>query len=222
MTVECFLDHLSEDDRTVLVGMLATRRYGRDETVISHKDATKDVFFVLEGRAQAKIFSPDGKEVPYRDILAGEIFGELSAIDGAPRSASVVALGDLVIGRLALADFRKLVETRPSFTWALLRYFSAQARRMTERIFEFSTMLVRDRLIQELVRLAENAGPANGHAELRPAPTHFDLAARISTHREAVSREMSRLSKLGILSKKSGCLMVHDIEALRDMLEPQG
>ena len=66
---------------------------------------------------------------------------------------------------------------------------------MTERVYEFSTLVVRKRLIRELLRLAEDNEQREGSASISPAPTHFDLAARISTHREAVSREMSALAK---------------------------
>ena len=116
---------------------------------------------------------------------------------------------------MTVGDFQGLIATDPDFTMALLRYFTQQSRLMTERIFEFSTMLVRDRLVCELVRLAEEYEAADGTVALTPAPTHFDLAARISTHREAVSREMSRLAKLGLISKSGGQLIVHDIGRLR-------
>jgi len=93
--------------------------------------------------------------------------------------------------------------------------FAQQSRLMTERIFEFSTMLVRDRLVHELVRIADDNLAGDGTAVIDPAPTHYDLAARISTHREAVSREMSRLTKLGLISKTGRRLAVHDIAGLR-------
>ncbi len=215
MTQESFLGHLGGGGRETLSRQLVTRHYRRDEMVIAQDDDTRDVFFVLDGHARATIYSANGKMVAYRDIHAGDIFGELSAIDGAPRSATVSALDDLTVGRMTVGDFQGLIATDPDFTMALLRYFTQQSRLMTERIFEFSTMLVRDRLVRELVRLAEEYEAADGMVALTPAPTHFDLAARISTHREAVSREMSRLAKLGLISKSGGRLIVHDIGRLR-------
>ncbi|WP_399204469.1 Crp/Fnr family transcriptional regulator [Tateyamaria pelophila] len=174
------------------------------------------MFFLLDGRARATIFSSEGKVVAYRDIRTGDIFGEMSAIDGAPRSASVVAATELQVGVLSAAQFETMVDGSKSFRWALLRYFSHQARSMTQRIFEFSTMLVRDRLILELLRLAGATDAQEGKFVIDPAPTHFDLAARISTHREAVSREMSLLTKRGLISKYSGSLHLHDVCGLRN------
>ena len=210
-----FLERLTVEDREQLNGLMAVRRFGHDEIVVTQHDAGADVFMVLEGAARATIFSRDGKMVAYRDVNRGDIFGELAAIDGDRRSASVVAVDDLTVGTLSGPRFRSLIDSNASFRWALLEHLSQQARTMTERIFEFSTMLVRERLIHELFRFASVAGVEEGAFEIDPAPTHFELAARISTHREAVSREMSRLAKQGLLSKVSGRLILHDVALLR-------
>ena len=96
----------------------------------------------------------------------------------------------------------------------LLEHLSTQLRRMTDRVFEFSTLVVRKRLILELLRWARETGPADGQVCITPAPTHFELAARISTHREAVSREMSALAKKGLIEKRVSRLVLRDVAAL--------
>jgi CRP-like cAMP-binding protein len=213
-----FLSRLSEADRDALARRWAVRRYRRDELVIAHEDGGRDVFFVLEGRARATLFSEGGRAVAYRDIECGDIFGELAAIDGKARSASVVALDLLSAARLPEAAFREIVDTRPTFTWTLLEHLSAQMRRMTERIYEFSTLVIRKRLIRELLRLA---GEAGDEAVVEPAPTHFELAAMISTHREAVSREMSALAKRGLIEKRGPRLMLLQLETLTLLAEAE-
>lgn len=210
-----FLSRLSEAERAELAARWTMRQYKRDEMIIAHDERGRDVFFVLEGRARATIFSESGRAVAYRDIEAGDIFGELAAIDGKARSASVVAIEDMRAARLSEGAFRDIVNTRPTFTWALLEYLSGQMRRMTDRVYEFSTLVVRERLIRELLRLAEGTEDVAGQVSIAPAPTHFELAARISTHREAVSREMSALAQRKLIEKRCGSLILRDIEALR-------
>jgi CRP-like cAMP-binding protein len=143
------------------------------------------------------------------------MFGELAAIDGEPRSASVLALKSALIGRLSQAAFEDLVDNHRSFAWTLLAHLSSMVRDMTGRIFEYSTLPVRERLVLELLRLADSDAIDSNKAVISPAPTHFDLAARISTHREAVSREMSALAKQGLLEKRAGILQLHNIGALK-------
>ena len=106
------------------------------------------------------------------------------------------------------------MNNHPTFAWMLLEHLSAQLRRMTERVYEFSTLVVRKRLILELLRWAEEIGPVDGQVSISPAPTHFELAAKISTHREAVSREMSALAKRGLIEKRGNRLVLRDLAAL--------
>ena len=208
-----FLSRLAEADRAALAARWTVRHYQRDEMIIAHDESGRDVFFVLEGRARATVFSERGRAVAYRDMEPGDIFGELAAIDGRARSASVVALEAMRAARLPEAAFRDIVDARPTFTWALLQHLSGEMRRMTDRIYEFSTLVVRKRLIRELLRLAQAS--EEGRAAIAPAPTHFDLAARISTHREAVSREMSALAKRGLIERRGGSLVIRDLAGLK-------
>ena len=212
-----FLDSLPDAARARLTELASIQTYQRDQAVIGHEEESSEVFFVFDGLARATIFSENGKIVAFRDIAEGEIFGELSAIDGAPRSASVIAVTDLRVGRLGQATFRQLVEEEPGFAWTVLQYLTGQVRSMTARITEFSTMLGSDRLLEELIRMAEATGAESGSVDVHPAPTHFDLAARISTHREAVSREMAKLGRNELIRKKPGGILAIDLDGLRTL-----
>mgnify|MGYP006273619421 CR=1 FL=1 len=220
-----FLDRLEPADRAALEAAWQIRRYGAGETVLVEGDAERDVYVLLEGRATASVHSADGRLLAYSDIHEGELFGELAAIDRLPRSADLVAVTPLVAGHLTAARFRRLVHATPGLAWALLEHMAIRLRHTNRRVFEVSTMVVRERLVCELVRQAEQAGGSTGRVALAPAPTHRELAARISTHREAVSREMSRLAREGLIGKEDGALVVEDLarlRALQDMMEEGG
>jgi CRP-like cAMP-binding protein len=87
-------------------------------------------------------------------------------------------------------------------------------RRLSERVLEFSTLAVQNRIHAELLRLATEAGQQRGQALLSPAPSLSDIADRISTHREAVSRELSRLGSTGLLRREGGDLRITDVTRL--------
>lgn len=210
-----FLSRLGEADLAALNARWTAHSYRRGELIIAHGDSGRDVFFLLEGRARVTLFSEDGREIAYRDIAPGDIFGELACIDGKARSASIVALEASRAARLPGAAFRALVESHPPLAWSLLEHLSALLRRMTDRVYEYSTLVVRNRLILELIRRADEAGPPGGQVSLEPAPTHFELAAAISTHREAVSREMSALAKRGLIAKRGNRLLLNNLAALQ-------
>lgn len=209
-----FMSRLDDTDLAAIARRWSECNFRHNELIIAHGDSDRDVFFLLEGRARVTMFSEDGREIAYRDIAPGEIFGELAGIDGKARSASVVALEPTCVARLTGAAFRDIVINHPNFAWVLLEHLSAQLRRMTDRVFEFSTLVVRKRLILELLRRAEENGSVNGQVSLSPAPTHSELAAKISTHREAVSREMSALARRGLIDRRGRRLILHDLALL--------
>ena len=125
------------------------------------------------------------------------------------------------MARLSPGPSHDFVRNNPSFAWALLEHLSDRMRAMTDRVYEFSTLVVRKRLIRELLRRAEGHGAPGGRALLKPAPTHFELASSISTHREAVSREMSALAKRKLLEKRESTLVLLDLEALEELAEEE-
>jgi CRP/FNR family cyclic AMP-dependent transcriptional regulator len=219
---DAFLSTLGAADRDALASRWSKRKFVRNETILAHDEQSSDIFFVLEGRVRATVFSEDGRAVTYRDIGPGGIFGELAAIDGKARSATVVALEAVNTARLTQTAFRELVGSRPEFAWALLNHLSKQIRHLSERVYEFSNLVVHGRLVRELLRLAAGGDQSGNEVSIVPAPTHFELSARISTHREAVSREMSALAKKRLIVKRSGALVLLDLAALRELAAADG
>ncbi len=217
MAAQPFLERLGESSLTALKRRWLRKRWMRGETILFHGESDRDVFFVIDGLARASVSSEDGKSVSFKEFVAGDIFGEFSAIDHGPRSADVVAVTDMTVARLSAATFETLVAEDHGFAWALLQHVTELSREMNARVFEFSTMLVRERLVRELIRLSRIGVVVGPGVEIAPPPTHQDIAARISTHREAVSREMSRLAKAGLVGREGGKLVIPDLERLREI-----
>lgn len=200
------------------LGALAKRfrwkRYQAGQQIISHLEATTDVYFVMEGNVRVIVYSPMGKEVTFRDISAGEYFGELAAIDRLPRSATVTAVSACSVGWLSAEIFQDILRSYPDLAAAVMRQLVRSVRNLTERVFEFSTLAVKNRVHAELLRLARHHMVGENAALIRPAPKHAELASRISTHREAVTRELNRLSRNGLVERKADGLAIHDVGRL--------
>jgi len=201
-----------------IVKHCAIREYGSQELIMGHTDLTFDVLFLLEGKARVSIYSPDGQRVGFRDIAAGTIVGELSALDSQPRSASVECVERCVAAVMRQPHFHAAIANNPQFTMAVLRHLTGQVRVLTTRIFEYSTMAVRQRLRAELLRLAEVATRDRDKAVLSPAPKHAEIASRISTHREAVTREFAWLEGQGYVVKEGRALMIPSLTRLRELV----
>ncbi len=194
------------------------RRYEPGEPIVDYLDASDDVFFVATGEVCVTIYSVAGRAVSFRNLGPGDVFGEYAAIDGEPRSAGVEARSSCLIASMSGMDFRKLLDTEPLVARAVLQGLVRNVRRLTKRVYEFSTLAVNYRIQAELLRLASLAPRDGKVARLVPAPTHAEIASQVSTHREAVTRELNRLSRIGIIERQRGILVVLDLDRLATML----
>jgi len=204
---------IPDELRRKMLSRLRNLRVRKGRTIVSVGTRQDSVFFIQAGEAQVLLYSSNGREVSVRHLGAGELFGELAALDGLPRSASVIALTDVEARIMSREDFMTCVHASPGAALWLARRLGAEVRRLTERVFELSALDVRSRLHCELLRLAR----AGEHQRLliSPAPTHAELANRIGTHREAVTREMRALSDMNIIRHRRRSLEFVDLDALQ-------
>lgn len=213
------LRDLPPQDRASIAERCRFRRYRPQQPIIELEDERRDVYFLLSGRVRVTYFSASGREVSFGERGPGQVFGELAAIDGKPRSATVVALTECSVAILPAAEFRPLLSRHERIGDAVLRHLAGQVRLLTERVVEFSTLAVRNRIHAELLRLAQAGRQTPSGAVISPAPTHADMASRISTHREAVTRELAELSRAGLVVKREGDLVVTDLAGLARLVE---
>ena len=211
---------LNAVERQALAARCTCFHYQPGQQIVSYHDGGRDVFFMVSGQAQATIFSLSGKQVTLQDLGPGAMFGELSAIDGRPRSAHIVALTDALICSMSPDDFMDAVHRYPAVADITLRRLTGMVRLLSERVFEISALPVKNRIHAELLRLAVQnpAGCGDAGAVIAPAPTHSDIASHIGTHREGVTRELNRLKQQGLLARQGNSLVIHDVSRLRTMV----
>jgi CRP/FNR family cyclic AMP-dependent transcriptional regulator len=195
------------------------RTFEPDERILNLDDSGRDVFFIVRGEVRVTVFSETGKTVIMRDLKTGDQFGEYAAIDGAPRSASIVAMTRTMVAVVPQEMFLSLLSDYPALALTVMRTMSSAIRALNERVVEFSTLGVRNRIHAELLRLGRDGRQVENTARISPPPTHAEIAARISTHREAVTRELKQLERQGLLEKTRGALVVKDVEELGRMVD---
>jgi len=219
------LDHLDvfksldADQRAEVLKHCEGRRYDSRREIVSHDDTGHDVFFLVGGKVQATIFSLSGKVITFQELREGAMFGELSALDGQPRAASVVAVTESRVIRLPATQFRELFWTHRSVGEVTLRRVTGMVRYLCTRVLEFHLLPINDRVHAELVRLAGVEEAVDNRVVLSPIPTHADFASRIGANREAVTREFNALTKSGILERRGRDLIIKDLARLRAMVE---
>jgi CRP-like cAMP-binding protein len=147
------------------------------------------------------------------------MFGELAAIDGEARSTHVVTLSDALIASMHKDAFWKALLAYPNVAATTLKRLSHLVRLHCERIVEFSTLGVRNRIHAELLRLARKVSQTDGRVVIQDPPTHAEIASRVTTHREAVTKELKHMEALGLVEWRPGQHVINDVEALEKMVK---
>ena len=194
------------------------RRFGPEEILVDFDEPSTDVFFLLSGEVRVLMRTASGKEVILDEMGAGELFGELAAIDGVKRSANVTALTRGEVGVMPAGVFRELVYSSPEVADRLFKLLTARIRELNARLMEQTVLDLRHRLYAELLRLSiPRAHGVDGTRErvVTPPPFHHILAARIGCRREQVTREFTLMAQEGLIERTRGALVLKRPDVLQ-------
>jgi CRP-like cAMP-binding protein len=216
---------LDEAARRRLESRCTWRRYGAGETVLERGSESREVLFIVAGSVNILNISLTGREVAYARLYAGDCFGELAAIDGKPRSATVVAAEATLVGVLPSARFIELLRGHAEVTFTLLQRLTGMVRMGDVRIMELSTLAATQRVYAEILRMARPDAAVPSLWVVHPLPPLREIASRISTTRETVARALSQLYPTGLVRRKGKSLYIPDrdkFEATLTALQREG
>jgi len=213
------LSELDPGERERITQNCHWHHYSNQEQIIDRQNITTDVYFIVQGTVRVVNYSLSGREITLDDLTVGDSFGELAAIDSQPRSASVMALTDCSIASLGQAQFLTLLKTQGSVAIRVMELMARVIRTSTARIMDLSTLAANNRVQAELLRQAKSRDNIDNTSVIKPIPIHSDIASRVSTTRETVTRVLSDLTRNGILERQRGGLKILDVERLQDMVE---
>lgn len=205
-------------------GRAALAKYWTEATyparalIVSEGETDNDVFFILSGQVRAATYTDSGKEVFMSDMPPGESFGIFAAIDGQPRSTNVIAVEDSRIARMSAVNFNKVLYSHSGVTRAFVLYMVDRIRHLSTRVTAVTTRNAEQRLITELLRLAEAGIIGDDTAVIEPLPTQQDFATLLFSQREAIGRDMSKLKDAGLIERKGRSLLIKSVSGLEARL----
>jgi len=208
------LSSLNDEQLAHLANQCTWSRCDGATEVLIQNTPCDQIYFICNGRVSAKTFSGAGKEITFAELTSGDVFGELSALDGQPRSSFVVTVEESLLASLGAETFNTFLDEHPQVMRSLMVELASRLRQADEKVFEFSTLSSGNRIHAELLRLARAHRDSDNSAQIMPAPTHADLASRTNTTRESVTRALNRLKKDGLIDTNRQCLTVHNINTL--------
>lgn len=193
------LDCLSPDEIASLEKKCRWHEFGAGEKIIERGEEYSSVYFLIKGTAHVLNYSESGRAVSYAALKNGDVFGELAAIDGLPRSAWVCTISPCTVGAVPGPAFLDLVTGNRDMAMALLKRMAAVIRLSDERIADVSLLGAEQRVCMELIRMAEPDPEDPNRFVVFPVPTQTNFANMIGASRETVSRIMGRLREEDIV-----------------------
>jgi CRP/FNR family transcriptional regulator, cyclic AMP receptor protein len=208
---------LTEDEWRTLEASGRSRRFRPRQRLFREGEPGNHVLAILRGRVKVSVQTRSGREILLAVKEPGDLVGELSVIDGRPRSATATALDAVEALVVPAPAFTEFVEGHPRIAVRLLHTLAALVRDADQRSLDRDTGDVTCRVARRLVDLAERVGEHRGSGvEITLGLSQDDLAAWVGATREATSRALARLRADGCLTTGRQRIVLTDLTALRD------
>jgi CRP-like cAMP-binding protein len=206
---------LDEADRQTVAERMLRTEFRPNGTVFARGDAGRDVFLVLVGCVRLSVFSADGRLLSFKHATPGDIFGEIAALDGGPRTADAVALTRVVAMTLARDRLQGLLDDNPRLALAAVAWLCRRLRDTTDQVTTIALEPVEMRLARYLLsRMAPDGPDAAGAKRLiEPGISQSEIASLIGASRQKVNAALGLLEEAGAIAR-SGRRIAGDAAAL--------
>jgi CRP/FNR family cyclic AMP-dependent transcriptional regulator len=217
-----FLDRLSPTGRVALESAGTLRRHRRGAMIFREGESSSTVVVILEGSIKLTKVAMDGREVVLALQGAGDVLGELAALDAEPRSATGVFLTPGSLIQLSSDQFNTLVDEEPSVASATLRTVALRLRNASNRQLEFGTSDSMTRVCGRLVELMERGtAAADGSVQFKSPLSQQELASWAGVSRDAVVRALKTARDQGWLETGRQSFVVKSPRDLRRHAKPK-
>jgi CRP/FNR family cyclic AMP-dependent transcriptional regulator len=210
----CLFERAEDSALETIARQLRRRRFRRNETIFHQGDPGDALHIVSSGAVKIVLPSLEGEEAIIATLRSGDFFGELAMLDGAPRSATAVALEASETWTLTREQFLAVLDQDKALRESLLAGLARELRRITGHVEELHFLDLAGRLSSRLASLAREAEPDAAEVRLDWPYTQSDLASMIGGTRQSVNKLLSGLVDRGLVVIEKDTLFIPDVEAL--------
>ena len=204
---------LTVEQLTLLLDRHRVISHQLDQVIVMEQDWGESLFLIRDGLAKVRTYTADGDEVVMSLLGPGDLFGEMAALDGASRSADVVALTPLHLIKMRMSSFTSLLGQLAPFALALARLEASRLRDLNQR-FALQSADATTRLLDALAYLArKSSGGEDLQTELPPLAQR-EIALLAGLARETASRTLSKLRFRATITEQNGRLRLADLKPL--------
>jgi CRP-like cAMP-binding protein len=213
-----FLTRLNTEEQATLRSRAVARHFARGATIVHQGEVPGRVVVIERGYAKVASTTEDGKEVVLAFRGPGDVVGELAALSGLPRSATVRAIEPIDAVAVPVGDFEAWLEQQPRVALELLKVVIGRLREANRQQFEFAAYQTLGRVARRLVELAERFGePCDDGVRISLRISQEELAGWAGASREATSKALHDLREIGLVDTERRRFTVRSVERLRDL-----
>jgi len=211
---------LSETELALICERVAVRRYDADAVVFTEGDRCQELLIVQEGSVKMLKTAPTGRQQLISIERAGNSISEVPVFDDGSYPATALTAGPTTLLRLDADHFRQICRQHPEVAMKVIKVLGHRLRRLGRLVEDLSFATVRDRLIAHLIRLAEENGRRTARGvEFELTENNEELAARLGTVRELISRNLGRLHGEGCIEMRRRTVNISDLTLLKREIE---
>jgi CRP/FNR family transcriptional regulator, cyclic AMP receptor protein len=202
---------LNQIERNLVEEKSSLQTFESGATIIEQGDETTTVYFLLSGTVHVLDYSRSHRAVTYASLKDGDMFGEMAAIDGMPRSAWVCAISTCKVICLPGTTFLNLLKSNNDICLKILKMLSSRLRLSDEKLTDVSLFGTEQRICIELVRMSKlDATDQNNVYQIKQMPTQANFANIIGSTRETVSRILAKLRDDSVIIKTDNGFVIPD------------
>lgn len=198
---------LSSESLETLGEMVQYRRYPKGAFIVGQNEIGTSMYLLVSGRVKISLANPEGKELVLNYIEAPGHFGEMSLVDGQPRSSDAIAVTEVELFSLDGKDLSAAIQVQPRLALSLIATLSKRLRQTITRLEDMAFHDATHRVMRVVLNIATAGYEARGAAAIQ-GMTHYDIATLAGTSRETASRVVSQLARDGIVSTKGRRILV--------------
>jgi CRP-like cAMP-binding protein len=198
-----------------IAGRMVRRRFGRGDVILSQGGAAGAMHVITRGSVKITIASDEGKEMILAILRRGELFGEIAALDGGARSATVTSTEATETAALSRQDLLEFVRAHPEFALRLIATLAQRLRRVDERLEDAHFLDLDARLAKVLVDLGEEQGQPLPDGSTKIFLTQSELASMIGATRVSANRLLKTFEAAGLVRRGRSAIVITNLNALR-------
>ena len=210
---------LKDEELDAILNHSSKVNYPKNKIIFLEEEEGNELYMILKGRVKVVRISESGEEITLAVLQKGDFFGEMSLLDGKPRSATVVSDEDSILILFNTNNFEKVIEKYPRIALKLLKELTSRLRKADDLIGNLAFLNVSGRIAGILLQLAEEHGQKTKEGVIVISrPTHQAIANMVGSSRETVTRVLKRFEEKQYIMMSGKNITIFDKENIKNIL----